>query len=98
MSLTVGYRPVARVEFDDAVAWYENARAGLGEEFANAVQSGIDEAAANPKRFPLVDGDLRECPVSGFPYCVYYRVRNGRLVVIAVFHQARDPSVWKGRA
>ena len=32
-----------------------------------------------------------------YPYCVYYRVVPGRVVVTAVFHTSRDPAGWQGR-
>jgi plasmid stabilization system protein ParE len=62
------------------------------------VQKVLDTIAANPERYPLVSDDVREALVSRFPYCVYYRVKPDRVVVIAVFHTSRDPSVWQGRA
>lgn len=98
MSLPVGFRPLAQAEFDAAVAWYEQSQAGLGADFAAAVQTVLDEVSQTPDRYPLADGDVREGPVSGFPYCVYYRVRLGRVAVVAVYHQSRDPSGWRGRA
>ena len=98
MSLPVGLRPLAQAEFDAAVAWYEQSQVGLGADFAAAVQAVLDEASQAPDRYPLADGDVREGPVSGFPYCVYYRVRLGRVAVVAVYHQSRDPSGWRGRA
>ena len=65
---------------------------------AAAVEATLAEAAATPDRFPVADGDVREAPVDGFPYCIYYRVRAGRLIVLAVYHQSRDPDGWKDRA
>jgi plasmid stabilization system protein ParE len=79
------------------VAWYHDARAGLGDDFELEVQAVLDEASTHPNRYPIADGDVREAPVSGFPYCVYYRVRSSKLIVVAVYHQSRDPSGWRGR-
>jgi plasmid stabilization system protein ParE len=61
------------------------------------VQRVLDTIANNPERYPEVSGDVREAPVSRFPYGVYYRVKPDRVVVIAVFHASRDPAVWQGR-
>ena len=97
MTLPIRFRPIAQAEFDAAVAWYEQARPGLGADFAAEVEAVLAEAARAPNRFPVVDGDVREGPVRGFPYCAYYRVRAGRVVVVGVYHQARDPSGWRGR-
>jgi hypothetical protein len=97
MRLTVRFRSSARAEYDLAIAWYDQARTGLGSIFEAAVQAVLDEASVTPDRFPVADGDVREAAVSGFPYCVYYRVRQSLLIVVAVYHQSRDPSGWHGR-
>src|SRR5437764_13355782 len=98
MSLPLVFRPVAQTEFDGAAAWYEGQRPGLGSDFVAEVQKVFDTIANQPDRYPIASGDVREAPVSRFPYCVYYRVKPSRLVVIAVFHTSRDPSVWQGRS
>ena len=33
-----------------------------------------------------------------FPYAVFYRVEENRVVVIAVMHTRRDPRRWQSRA
>ena len=97
MSLPLIFRRAARAEFDDAADWYEQRQVGLGAAFTTAVQLVLDRVIAQPDFYPQVYSAVREAPVAGFPYCVYYRVRAGRLVVIAVYHQARDPGGWRGR-
>jgi len=97
MSLPAIFRTAARLEHDVALAWHADARDGLPVRFEAAVEATLAEAAAAPDRFPLADGEVREAPVDGFPYCFYYRVRAGRLVVLAVYHQSRDPDGWQER-
>ena len=55
------------------------------------------EIAGHPKRYPIILRDIREAPVRRFPYCVYYRVRQARLIVLSVFHTSRDPTEWQSR-
>ncbi len=97
MSVPIIFRRVARREFDDAADWYEQRCAGLGVRFVAAVQHVLDEAAANPARYPAVFGDVREGVVRGFPYCAYYRDDSAQIVVLAVFHASRDPAIWQSR-
>jgi plasmid stabilization system protein ParE len=97
MILPLTFRPAAQKEFNAAAAWYENHRAGLGIEFIDEVQKIVDAIARHPDRYPIASGDVREAPVSRFPYCVYYRAKLQRVVVIAVFHTARDPAIWQAR-
>ncbi|MBV9121810.1 MAG: type II toxin-antitoxin system RelE/ParE family toxin [Planctomycetes bacterium] len=98
MSLPVIIHRQAQREFDAASDWYEWHRAGLGVKFTAAVQQVLDEAAAHPQRYPQVYGEVREGMVPGFPYCVYYRLEAGHILVLAVIHTSRDPSIWQSRA
>lgn len=98
MSLPVVFLRAARSEFDADADWYEQRRAGLGASFVSAVQYVLDRIAAQPNFFPFVLDDVHEAMVSGFPYCVYYREEPGQIVVLSVFHTARNPSIWQGRA
>jgi plasmid stabilization system protein ParE len=98
MSLPIVFRAAAQAEFDEAAGWYEAQKAGLGTDFVAEVQRVLDTISNQPERHAIVSGDIREGLVSRFPYCVYYRVKPDRVVVIAVFHSSRDPAIWQGRA
>ena len=98
MSLPIVFRRAARTEFDDAADWYEQRRAGLGTAFTAAVQRVLDQIADQPDFYARVYLDVREALVSGYPYCVYYREEPGQVVILSIFHTARDPSTWQDRA
>ena len=98
MRVPVVLRAVAQDEADEAARWYEGKQAGLGAEFLAELQRLFDVISGQPDRYPVVLGDTREAPLARFPYCVYYRDRPGRVVVTAVFHTSRDPSVLRGRS
>ena len=97
MTLPIVFRPAAQAEFDDAAVWYENNQPGLGDDFVAEIQQVLDVIANQPERYPIADGDVREAPISRFPYCIYYRVKSDRIVVVTVFHMSRDPSILHGR-
>jgi plasmid stabilization system protein ParE len=98
VSLPVVFRPAAQAEYIGAAAYYESQQPGLGADFEAEVQAVLDTIGNQPDRYPIAVRDIREAPVKRFPYCVYYRVRSDRLVVLAVFHQSRDPAEWQGRS
>jgi toxin ParE1/3/4 len=98
MSLPVILRRLAQAEFDDAADWYEARRAGRGAAFTAAVRQVLTTIASQPEAYPEVHGDVREAPVPGFPYAVYYRSESGQVTVLAVFHTSRDPGEWQRRA
>jgi toxin ParE1/3/4 len=97
MRLPVVLRDEAQAEFDEAFDYYEGQRPGLGVDFAERVQEVFDRVGTNPHRYATVFADIRKALVARFPYCVFYRAEAARVQVIAVFHTARDPSIWQGR-
>lgn len=98
MSLPLVFRRAARAEFDDAADWYEERRTGRGSLFTAAVRKVLDRIADQPQLYAQVFQDIREAPVTGYPYCIYYRGESGQQVVLAVFHTSRDPTIWQNRA
>ena len=89
----VVFRRQARREFDQAAEWYEKERAGLGLDFLTEIQGVIDRITSHPEQFPIVHRDVRKAVARRFPYCVYFRERAGNIVVLAVFHGSRNPSL-----
>ena len=98
MTLRVRLRRAAQAEYDEAADWYEAHRVGLGVRFVAALRVVFAEIASQPDRYPEVWPGIREAPLTGWPYCVYYQVHADHVMVIAVFHSARDPSEWQSRA
>jgi toxin ParE1/3/4 len=98
MSLPVVLRRKAQAELDEAIDWYERQQAGLGVEFADRVQAVFDQISATPEMHAIVYSDVRTALIRQFPYSVYYRIRADRVVVLAVFHNKRNPNIWKSRA
>ncbi|MBX9677603.1 MAG: type II toxin-antitoxin system RelE/ParE family toxin [Gemmataceae bacterium] len=97
MTWQILLRCAARKEFDAAGDWYAQQREGLGAVFADAVQRVLDQIAKMPRAHAVAVRDIRRAVVPRFPYCVYYRVRPKTIVVVSVFHTARDPSIWQPR-
>ena len=97
MSREVVFRRVARSEFDEAVAWYEGERIGLGLEFKAAVDQTLVVAAERPELFRPIRGQVRRAVLRRFPYTLHFLGEPARLVVLAVFHGSRDPTHVPGR-
>jgi toxin ParE1/3/4 len=91
------FRPEARTEVLEAQAWYEARAAGLGLEFARAVDVAINSAVRNPEAFASIAGKCRRVLLRRFPFSLVYRVRGDEFLIIAVFHHRRDPSELTSR-
>ncbi|MBK6597920.1 MAG: type II toxin-antitoxin system RelE/ParE family toxin [Proteobacteria bacterium] len=91
------FRSAASAEFAAAVAWYESKRVGLGEEFIEEIAGTLRRISGAPVKYPPVLRDARCAPVKRFPYRIYFRMRAGTIVVLAVFHVRRNPRKWQSR-
>ena len=87
----------ALVDLRDARGWYDEQRLGLGDEFANAVESAIESILAFPTAHLLVHRDAHRILLERFPYCLYYRVHSEAVIVVAILHVARDPERDRSR-
>ncbi len=94
MALPVVYRRAVGRDLAAAYGWYEQQRTGLGEEFLSEVGRTFDAIERFPEAFRRVHGEVRRANMSRFPYAVFFRVDPRHLLVLAVVHTARDPSLW----
>ena len=98
MSLPVTFHRAASAEFIEASAWYEGKRLGLALEFISEIDHCVSQASKNPLQFAVVREDIRRVVANRFPYSVYFRAEQHRIVVLAVFHGSRAPAIWQARA
>jgi toxin ParE1/3/4 len=90
-------RRVAEKEFDDSIAYYENERAGLGQEFRATAEEYFQHIADNPEWFAKVRGEVRRAVIRRFPFVIHFLIEKERIVILSVFHTSRDPEQLKYR-
>ena len=95
MSLPVHIRPEAEADLEDAAAWYERQREGLGQDFLDESQRTFDHISENPRLYPMLHRETRRAVVRRFPFGVFYKVEEASIVVVAVMHASRHPKQWK---
>jgi plasmid stabilization system protein ParE len=61
------FRPAAAADVEDAYRWYEDHRAGLGDEFLAAVSTVIESLVTYPERFPVVYRQTHRVKFASFP-------------------------------
>ena len=98
MSLPVIFKPAARFEFEEAVAWYEGERPGLGREFKLEVKLALKRAVANPGHFQRVRERAQKIRLRRFKkYAIYFAVKDDIFAVLSVFHASRNPAELQQR-
>lgn len=90
-------------ELEEAAAWYEQRRSGLGDEFMEAVDDALAFIAQWPHSgspTPEVPSDLRirRAHVRRFPYHIVYLEMLGVIRILAFAHDRRSPGYWHNRA
>jgi plasmid stabilization system protein ParE len=88
----------AQDELDEAYAWYEQQRSGLGDDLLAAVREVLARIQDHPYIYAEVHRGVRRGVIRRFPYGVYYRAESDRIVVIAVYHGSRAPRGWQERS
>ncbi|MFO0928461.1 MAG: hypothetical protein U0736_15790 [Gemmataceae bacterium] len=78
MTLPLEFHSAVRDEIDDAHAWYEQRRAGLGAAFLDEVERVLAEITANPARYGFAETDIREGLLTRFPYTGLSRGKSAR--------------------
>lgn len=76
--------------------WYEERERGLGRDFLRAFRAATAVLRRTPLLYPLVAG-ARRVLLRRFPYSVFYEVHEVEVVVLACFHESRDPEEWRAR-
>jgi plasmid stabilization system protein ParE len=99
MTFRVIFESEAEAELNDAIAWYDAERDGLGQRFSNEVRTALSEAATNPQRFRFAGPTTQKMKLLNWPYSIYFTLLepSAALIVVSVFHGARNPSELRRR-
>jgi toxin ParE1/3/4 len=97
MTRRLVFRPQARSDIAEAVAWYEAQGQGLGADFIRAVEVAAASILANPFQYQRVRDDRRRAALRRFPYSLIYVNSDDEIVVLACIHGRRNPKRWHER-
>jgi plasmid stabilization system protein ParE len=87
----------AEAETDDAVAYFDAQREGLGDRFEQDLLSTVTYIRQHPLSGKKLSARVRKFRLRTFPYDVIYVVDVDEVVIVAVAHHRRSPDYWRGR-
>jgi toxin ParE1/3/4 len=90
VSRQVIIRPNAEADLREAFSWYESQRAGLGDELLIEVRAAMLLLENDPERRPLYYRGFRRLITRRFPYKIFYRLENERVIVFRILHAKRE--------
>ncbi len=95
----------ARENLSATVAHYAEENVEVAERFLEAAEGAFNLLSEQPeldRRYEdALDADLQQLrvwPIRGFPYLIFYNLRESDLFVVAVIHSSRDlPAFFRKR-
>jgi len=91
--LSLQYLPEVEGDILSAFRWYEEKSQGLGEEFLRIAYANSEEVCANPELYREVVPGFRRRLMRRFPYAIYFRIQEGKVIVVGILHCARNPAI-----
>jgi plasmid stabilization system protein ParE len=88
MMVLIGKRALKHIQqiFD----WYENEQVQLGYKFIDDIDLTFGTIALFPNAGIKSYAKTRKMMLRKFPFNVYYRVHQKRIIILAVLHQRRN--------
>ena len=94
----LSYRPEVADDLVTAVTWYDEKRAGLGDEFLLEFLAGIQRIRDNPHMFAVAPNGLRPCRLKRFCYIIHFETDGDSILVVALMGGGRDDSAFTHRS
>lgn len=90
MTQCVLVRPEAEHDLAAARDWYDEKRAGLGDEFLDAVGIAMRQLSSDPERERLYYRNFRRVLLQRFPYKIFYQIIGEHIVIFRVLHAKQE--------
>jgi plasmid stabilization system protein ParE len=95
--MKIRFLEIARLELDDAIDYYNNEAAGLGDSFLTEILKALDRIGEFPEAWHPCSKRTRRCQTSRFPYGIIYQTREREILIVAISNLHRNPEYWQDR-
>ncbi|MBI3814204.1 MAG: type II toxin-antitoxin system RelE/ParE family toxin [Nitrospinae bacterium] len=92
--MKVIFSKLAKLELEDATAFYELEYSGLGRRFREEVRKAVKRIIEYPEGWSIDRGNIRKCLLHKFPYKILYSIEMDHIFIVAIAHQHRKPEYW----
>ncbi len=93
MTHVLSFRPEVEEDAIGGYGWYQEKATGLGDEFLRVFYTCAQEIPRNPFLYRKIYKDFRRTLLRRFPYAIYFRIEDDKVVVFGLFHCARNPVI-----
>ena len=95
--MKISFLEIAQLELDDAIEYYNNEAAGLGDAFLTEVLNALDRIGVFPEAWHPFSKRTRRCQTRRFPYGIIYQIREREILIVAISNLHRNPEYWQDR-
>jgi len=95
--MKIEFMPLAKIEFADAIDYYNDQREGWGDVLAFELNAMIEQIAFLPEAGVKVARRTRRRRLKRFPYGILYQRHAEIILIVAITHIKRRPNAWKSR-
>ena len=75
-------KPIALLDIDEAVSWYEKELKGLGNRFLLKIDEAFKRIRDYPHAHLIVHEPVRRVLLKSFPYKILYFIKDNKTIVI----------------
>jgi plasmid stabilization system protein ParE len=87
---TLDFHPLVRIDLAEASTWYERQERGVGVRLETEAKEMFRRLSDQALLFAVRFHDIRRMNLRVFPFGVFYFITGETVVVLGVFHGARD--------
>ena len=91
------FHPAALEEYRQTALWYAEREPSVGLQFVASVEDAIARIVEAPRRWRVVEEDVRRCVTRIFPFGILYTIEDDYVLINAIAHFSREPGYWKSR-
>ena len=91
MTFQLEIKEEAALEILNSYLYYQERRAGLGDEFLSHLEFYFERIISSPEHFPQKRKPYREAFLGRFPFLIIYEIFEDKIIVYSIFHTSQDP-------
>ncbi len=98
MIYNIKFLPEAKIDLSQAKEYYLiQGHQKLAEDFKQEINRELDYIQKSPKHYQIQYRKLRRALVKRFPYAIFYRIEEQKIIVFAVLHTKQDLGKLRSR-
>lgn len=99
MKYQISIAEAAEKDIHESFLWYEKKSKNLGKKFESQILKSIGSITHNPFKFQVRYSNIRVCYLNFFPFGIHFRIRENKssVLIVGVFHTARNSEIWESR-